>query len=301
MPSTNKHLISGAVLALGLAGSALLPGGSPAAQAVTAGQAPASAASSARSTPHRHAHHAHHAEFDPRHRDHGYGIRLTQFNILSSAMAPGGLSRATRAAHWVQGQRATAAAFEEVAPDQLRQLQRVMPGYKFWPRRQFGTRGSAIQIGWRTREVELMRTGHVMGPFLGYQRPVPYVQLRDRHTHRRFWVMAIHNAPGGHESERNAETRVEIAALKKLVHTHDPVFAIGDVNERQEFCLDVAHATVLNSLNGGTRSHSCPVPRKGGPDWMLGAGADPSGFAKVYNHISDHPALTVKAHIPATR
>ena len=38
-------------------------------------------------------------------------------------MARGGIDRATRAARWVQGQGATVAAFQEVAKDQLRQMQ----------------------------------------------------------------------------------------------------------------------------------------------------------------------------------
>ena len=136
----------------------------------------------------------------------GYGVRLTTFNILSSAMARGGVDRAARAARWVQKQDATAAAFQEVAKDQLRHMQRSMPGYNFFPRRSLGTRGSAIQIAWKTSEVKLMETGHVMRPFLGWQRPIPYVRLKDRETGRGFWVMAIHNAPGGHETERDVST-----------------------------------------------------------------------------------------------
>ena len=41
------------------------------------------------------------------------------------------------------------------------------------------------------------------------------------------------------------------------------------------------------------------MPRFGGPDWMLGAGAEFSDFAKVYNGISDHPALTARAWVPS--
>jgi hypothetical protein len=278
MPSTIKSLVTAGVMALSLGGPVLVP---QAASAVPA----AERATDAKQIP----------------REAGFGLRLTQFNILASPMKRGGSSRATQAAHWVQREHATVGAFEEVAADQLRQLQRTMPGYHFWPRRTFGTRGSAIQIAWRTRKVELRKTGHVTGPFLGYPRAIPYVQLRDKRTHRTFWVMAIHNAPGSHEGERDAETRIEIARLRKLLHTGDPVFVLGDVNERSEFCDKVARATPLKSLDGGTRHHPCPVPRQGGPDWMLGTGARTNDFAKVYNHISDHPALTVHAHVPHLR
>jgi endonuclease/exonuclease/phosphatase (EEP) superfamily protein YafD len=230
----------------------------------------------------------------------GFGLRLTTFNILSGSIARGGIDRATRAARWVQDQGADAAAFQEVAKDQLRQMQTVMPRYNFFPRRGLGTRGSAIQIAWNSKTVKQMETGFIMRPFLGWARPIPYVRLRDRETGRGFWVVAIHNAPGGQEHERDVSTAAEIKLVKKLLAGRDrPVFVIGDVNERAEFCQRVAAATPLVSMNGGSQKNPCPVPRFGGPDWMLGSGAEFSGFEKVYNGISDHPALTAKAWVPA--
>ena len=230
----------------------------------------------------------------------GYGLRLTTFNILSSSIARGGIDRATRAARWVQDQGADAAAFQEVAKDQLRQMQTVMPRYNFFPRRGLGTRGSAIQIAWNTKTVKQMEAGHIMRPFLGWARPIPYVRLRDRETGRGFWVVAIHNAPGGQERDRDVSTAAEIKLVTKLLAGRDrPVFVMGDVNERSEFCQKFAAATPLVSMNGGSEKNPCPVPRFGGPDWMLGSGAEFSGFEKVYNGISDHPALTAKAWIPS--
>ncbi|EON24739.1 endonuclease/exonuclease/phosphatase [Nocardioides sp. CF8] len=231
----------------------------------------------------------------------GYGLRLTTFNILSSSIARGGIDRATRAARWVQDQGADAAAFQEVAKDQLRQMQSVMPKYNFFPRRGLGTRGSAIQIAWNTETVKQLETGYIMRPFLGWSRPIPYVRLRDRETGRGFWVIAIHNAPGGQEHERDVSTAAEIKLIKKLLSRGDrPVFVIGDVNEREEFCQKVAAATPLISMNGGTDKRPCPVPRFGGPDWMLGSGAEFSDFEKDYNGISDHPALTARAWVPSS-
>lgn len=229
----------------------------------------------------------------------GYGLRLTTFNILSSSVARGGVDRASRAARWVQQEGADVAAFQEVAKDQLLRMQEVMPGYHFFPRRTLGTRGSAIQIAWKTSEVKILDTGAVYRPFLGWSRPIPYVKLRDRGTGRGFWVMAIHNSPGGHETERDVSTAREIAKIKEMVAGGKPVFVIGDVNERSEFCTKVAAATGLISMNGGTAKRPCPVPRFGGPDWMLGSGAEFSGFEKVYNGISDHPALTARAWVPS--
>ena len=69
---------------------------------------------------------------------------------------------------------------------------------------------------------------------------------------------------------------------------------IGDVNERSEFCQKSPARRPLVSMNGGSAKNPCPVPRFGGPDWMLGSGAEFSDFEKVYNGISDHPALTAR-------
>ena len=268
MPAKTRTLVAACALALGLLPSLLAP--------TTAG-----------------------ASAEPTSPRNGYGLRLTTFNILSSSMSRGGIDRASRAARWVQNEGADVAAFQEVAKDQLRTMQHVLPGYHFFPRRTLGTRGSAIQIAWKTSDVKILDTGAVYRPFLGWSRPIPYVKLRDRSTGRGFFVMAIHNAPGGHESERDASTAREIGKIKELVAGGKPVFVIGDVNERSEFCTKVAKATPLVSMNGGSAKHPCPVPRFGGPDWMLGSGAEFSDFAKVYNGISDHPALTSRAWVPS--
>ncbi len=288
MPHTPKALAAACALTVSLALSPLLTAGSSAG-AETSGTPSTTTTADATDAP---------TASKPRN---GYGLRLTTFNILSSSMTRGGVDRAARAARWVQGQEADAAAFQEVAKDQLRQLQTVMPRYNFFPRRGLGTRGSAVQIAWNSKTVKKMESGYIMHPFLGWARPVPYVRLRDRETGRGFWVVAIHNAPGGQEHDRDVATAAEIGLIKKLLSGRDrPVFVIGDVNERSEFCQKVAAATPLVSMNGGTDKNPCPVPRFGGPDWMLGSGAEFSGFAKVYNGISDHPALTAKAWVPSS-
>lgn len=293
MAHTPKAFAAACALTVSLALTPVVTGG-PAAQADRADQPPTTsttavetpAASEVPATPAK-----------PRN---GYGLRLTTFNILSSSIARGGIDRATRAARWVQDQGADAAAFQEVAKDQLRQMQTVMPKYNFYPRRGLGTRGSAIQIAWNSKTVKQMDKGYIMRPFLGWARPIPYVRLRDRETGRGFWVVAIHNAPGGQERDRDISTAAEIKLVKKLLAGRDrPVFVIGDVNERAEFCQKVAAATPLVSMNGGTAKNPCPVPRFGGPDWMLGSGAEFSNFEKVYNGISDHPALTARAWVPS--
>jgi hypothetical protein len=100
-------------------------------------------------------------------------------------------------------------------------------------------------------------------------------------------------------------TYKEIARIRKMRATGRPTFVMGDTNERSEFCVKVARATDLISMNGGTQARPCPVPRGGGPDWMLGAGARFSGFVKdgatEARRLSDHPMLVANAWIPRQR
>jgi endonuclease/exonuclease/phosphatase (EEP) superfamily protein YafD len=229
----------------------------------------------------------------------GYGIKVMTFNILSSSMAPGGLDRAAEAARQVQQTGRTVASFQEVAGDQLHVLQRNLPGFHVYPRRSLGSYSSAIQIAWKTDELRVKQTGQIYRPFMGKQRAIPYVQLQDRKTGRSFFVVAIHNSPGGYEVERDISTTAEIKLIKHLeAKKGRPVLVVGDVNERDEFCRKVAHATDQISM-GGRRKAPCPVPRHGGPDWMLGSwrGTDFSHYTKVYNHISDHPMVLGKVWV----
>ena len=274
----------GFVLTVALSAPVLVPATSAATSPAQVTSAPLTASTSAKPKP------------DPR-KD-GFKVRITTFNILTSSIAAGGVNRAHRAARWVQKQGAIASAFQEVAKDQLLELQRIMPGFNFWPKRTLGTRGSAIQIAWKKSDLKLVKTGYVMRPFLGHSRPIPWVRLQHRKTGRNFLLMAIHNAPGGQERDRDISTRKEIDQIKHMVKTLYPVFVIGDMNERSEFCDKVAHETPLISMNQGTNRQPCPVPRYGGPDWMLGNAARFSDFKKDYNGISDHPALTALATVP---
>lgn len=231
-----------------------------------------------------------------RERARGFGARVMSFNILSSAMASGGVDRAHRAANQVQETRRNVVAFQEVAADQLRVLRDRLPRYRFFPGRRLGPYSSAIQIAWKTDEFRVKNTGAIYRPFLGKERAIPWVKLEDRGTDRTFFVVAIHNAPGGHEVERDVSTAREIELVKKLErHKGRPVLVLGDMNERDEFCRKMARATDQISM-GGTKARPCPVPHHGGPDWMLGSwnGTDFSKYRKVYNGISDHPMLVGK-------
>ena len=177
-------------------------------------------------------------------------------------MARGGIDRAARAARWVQKEGATVSAFQEVAKDQLRHMQKSMPGYNFFPRRTLGTRGSAIQLAWKTSEVKLMATGHVMRPVprLAAPDPVRPPDATATPAAATGWSRST-TPPAATSTERDISTADEIELIKKMLGKDRPVFVIGDVNERSEFCPKVAGATPLVSMNGGTAQEAVPGAR----------------------------------------
>jgi len=222
----------------------------------------------------------------------GFEIRAMSFNILTASMAPGGLTRAHRAASEVQDNRRTVVAFQEVHRSQLKVLRHRLPRYKFYPRRSLGNYSSAIQLAWKSDEYRAKEKAVIYRPFIGRKRAIPYVKLKHLTTGRAFYAIAIHNSPGGLEAERDISTAAEIRLIKRLERKGKPILVLGDMNERVEFCQRVARATDLVSL-GGTKRRPCPVPPKAGPDWMLATwtGTRFSDYRKVYNGISDHPML----------
>jgi hypothetical protein len=229
----------------------------------------------------------------------GYGVNVASFNILSSSMRRGGVNRAHRAASAIQNTRSEVVSLQEIAADQLSVLRNRLPRYGFFPKRRYGGTGSAIQVAWKRSEYTLRDNGVIWRPNRGKARPIPWVLLADRDTGRRFFVIAIHNSPGGFERERDISTRKEIELIKRLQsrgNVAKPVFVMGDMNERVEFCTKVARATNLVSMNGGTWRRPCPVPRPAGPDWLMGTGphVDYNAFRRHWNGISDHPLLTAR-------
>ncbi|MBM0126151.1 hypothetical protein [Pimelobacter simplex] len=222
----------------------------------------------------------------------GFEIRAMTFNILTASMAPGGIGRANAAATQVQQRNRTVVAFQEVHQSQLKVLRHRLPRFKFYPRRSLDNFSGAIQVAWKTDEYDAIDKGEIYRPSMGKMRAIPWVKLKHRATKRVISVVAIHNAPGGLEHERDVSTEREIKLIKRLGAKGHPVLVMGDMNERVEFCQRVAKATDLVSL-GGTKRKPCPVPPKAGPDWMLATwtGTKFSDYAKIYNGISDHPVL----------
>ncbi|QYJ02471.1 hypothetical protein KUV85_08970 [Nocardioides panacisoli] len=228
-----------------------------------------------------------------------YVVALATYNVKCGPCAPGGIRRAHQAASKIQDTGTRVAALQEVGPRQYKVLRNRLPKYRFWPRRRFGGKDSAIQLAYDRREYGLRKKGSFRVPVRGYWRIVPWVWLKDRDTGRKFFVMGIHNSPNGRERERDRATAIQINQINRLWRKGNqkaPVFVMGDANERKEFCSKVKRNTKLWSANG-TQGNGCPVP-PGGPDWLMG---NRGGIVyPYYRHIgmrSDHDMIVTRARV----
>lgn len=206
-------------------------------------------------------------------------FQIATFNQLGSQHTRGsrryasGTRRAAITARLVRDRGVEVVGFQEVQKDQLRVLRRRLDGYRVWPARRLGNQGVRLQIAWRTTRFEKLSHGHITTTFDHQRRPIPFVQLRDRRSGARFYVIDIHNSPRGQEAARDSATRQQVRLVKRLRRTGRAVFILGDANERREFFCRSARATGLRAPNGGrATARGCRPPKHAIIDWIMGDG-----------------------------
>ena len=211
-----------------------------------------------------------------------YSFQLSSFNILgSNHTRPGGdakgyapgRTRAEWAARVVIDRGIDIVGWSEIQPDQYDAVMRATGGaYEAWPGHEYGYKGTPASLMWRTSQFEAVWRGTVTIPFIGQQRPMPIVQLRERSTGREFFVMNVHNAPQGREAERNAAEAKELEIIRSLRNESGlPVFLTGDFNEKAEIFCNVTGTTDLRSASGGSNDGACRPPGGMRVDWIFGS------------------------------
>ena len=117
--------------------------------------------------------------------------------------------------------------------------------------------------------------------------------------------MNIHNAPQGHQQQRNVAVREEIRALKQVVGKGDPVFLVGDFNERDRAFCEVSRELGFVAPRGGSYSGGTCHPPSGRlrVDWIFGsAGVDYSRYREdrsaLVQLITDHAVLRTRVSVP---
>lgn len=237
-----------------------------------------------------------------------YSFQLSAFNILgSNHTRPGGTARgyapgrirAEWAARAVIDRGLDIVGWSEIQADQYDAMMRATGGaFEGWPGHAHGSKGVPASLMWRTSMFEAVDRLIVTIPFMGQQRPMPLVQLRERTTGREFFVMNVHNAPQGRQAERDAALNRELPVLAQLRKESGlPVFLVGDFNEKASLFCKVTSRTDLRAANGGSSGGSCSPP--GGRlrvDWIFGSpDATMTGYRDEQGadirRITDHALL----------
>ncbi len=211
-----------------------------------------------------------------------YGFRIASFNILgSNHTAPGGDAkgwapgriRAEWAGRLVADRGVDIVGWGEIQRDQYDAVLRSTGGaFEMWPGTALGSKGIPASLMWRTSQFSAVWKGTVTIPFVGQQRPMPIVQLQDVATGRQFFVMNIHNAPQGRESERNVAEARELDLIRTIRRESGlPVLLTGDFNEKAEIFCSVTGTTDLHAAAGGSNNGACRPPGGMRVDWIFGS------------------------------
>lgn len=212
-----------------------------------------------------------------------YSFQLSAFNILgSNHTRPGGTAkgyapgriRAEWAARLVESRGLDIVGWSEIQSDQFDAMMRATGGaFEAWPGYELGGPGVPASLMWRTSMFEAVWKGSVTIPFMGQQRPMPIVQLRERTTGRELFVMNVHNAPQGRQAERDAALAKELPMINSVRQESGlPTFLVGDFNEKATLFCKVTSRTDLVAANGGSNNGSCSPPSgRLRVDWIFGS------------------------------
>jgi alpha-tubulin suppressor-like RCC1 family protein/endonuclease/exonuclease/phosphatase family metal-dependent hydrolase len=234
----------------------------------------------------------------------------TSFNILGSQhtepgggvpeWAPGRL-RSEWAANLIQRTSTGIMGFQEIQPDQITTLDRIIgERFDFWPGNANGPRAAWQTVAWDNTKWELVASENVDLPVLGKTRPHPLVLLRNKATGKSTWLFNIHNS-SKNTPERKKERRKALKLIVKEVAQKrkdgTPLILLGDFNDRKEAFCTVTGKTDLKATNGGSnKKGKCKTPKNMGIDWIFASkDLKAQSFTRDRNlmilRITDHPVI----------
>lgn len=239
---------------------------------------------------------------------------VSSFNILgSSHTAPGGINahyasgveRTRWAAQLLRDKKIDVVGFQEMNPDQARELKRVAgKEYALFPGAIKRHLGSHNSIAWRKDTWDLVSAKILdMPSHRGRNQPTPLVRLRNKETGQEVYFLNVHNAPGYHKNNaqqnwRDAATQKQIALLNDLKKSGIPVIMTGDMNEKERAFTKMTRDAGMKAAN----SPNGRMPKLMTLDWIFGSkSVDFSRFTRltkgVVGRITDHGVLMSKVHI----
>jgi hypothetical protein len=229
-------------------------------------------------------------------------FRIATFNVLGASHTAGGkqhpnwkagAARVPALIRTLQRHDVSVAGLQEFEPSQRRAFRRANTGYAL--------EGSGPNaIAYRTSEFTKVGESGVKVPYFGgHEVYMPAVQLEQKSTGKRMWVVNVHNpadtSDHPHQGRFRAEAiRRERAFIKQLRASGVPVFIVGDFNETTR------PARALTT--GGLMTSAAGSDAQAGIDQIYGTGG--VQFARYQSDastqrtkVSDHPIVTADATI----
>lgn len=226
--------------------------------------------------------------------------RVASFNVLGASHTaaggnkPGWASGVERVPNMIKELRdggVEIAGLQEFQEPQQRAFAAANTGYEL-----HGERDNVI--AWKSdRYRKVGATSLTIPYFEGSPRKMPAVQLEDRATGKRVWVLNVHNPADTKAHPRNAANRREAerrerAFVERLTASGVPVLLVGDFNARDQM-VDAMTA-------GGLTNVARPKQNASGIDWVFGSQgvnfADTTrDFGPRQDRTSDHPIVTTTA------
>ncbi|HEY0904687.1 MAG TPA: endonuclease/exonuclease/phosphatase family protein [Marmoricola sp.] len=240
-------------------------------------------------------------------------FRISSFNILGSshtrrggkdAGKASGPARAARAAQYVQDNGLDVIGFQELQGDQRAAFMSATGGgFGLYPGDQLRGLDGENSIAWRLDTWELVEADTVPIPYFGGRvRNMPVLLLKHRKTGIAAYFSNFHNPAdtrryGAQGRHRAAAKSRQVALFADLRAKGYPIFATGDMNERQSWFCAVAGPGDLKAAAGGEGGRDgCSVAPGFRIDWIVGShDVEFSGYREdrsgTVSWITDHPVM----------
>ncbi len=248
-------------------------------------------------------------------------FRMATFNLLGASHTGGkgkargkasGASRMSGALALIAQHQVSVVGFQEMQGSQRSAFYARAKGWQLYPGNALSSGDGENSIGWDGNVWELVKPATVAIPYFnGRARQMPYILLRDKASGVQAYFANFHN-PADTRQFRNQQRfrseaeRREIELFNGLQKTGIPMFATGDMNEREEYFCRVGGATGLKAAAGGSTKGGCVVPRPTQIDWIFGSpdvqftayGID---RGELVRRTSDHPIVTATVVVDALK